>query len=60
MQKFSVIIPAHNEAHYIVTSCRKFDRFGDWYLFKNPLLVKRIFSGQDRKAADHFYYDPGR
>ena len=42
---------------YILTSSRKFDEFGDWYLIKNRSLTKRIFSGKDRKAADEFYYD---
>jgi glycosyltransferase involved in cell wall biosynthesis len=46
--------------HGITTSCRKFDTFGDWYLFKNPALVKQIFTGKDRAAADHFYYDVKR
>jgi glycosyltransferase involved in cell wall biosynthesis len=46
--------------HGITTSCRKFDTFGDWYLFKNPDLVRRIFDGNDRSAADHFYYDVKR
>ncbi len=41
----------------LVTSCRKFDEFGDWYLFANPAFVRRIFRGNDRKAADHFWYD---
>ncbi|RTL28915.1 MAG: glycosyltransferase [Burkholderiales bacterium] len=44
----------------IITSCRKFDTFGDWYLVKNPDLVDRIFQGRDRAAADHFYYDVDR
>jgi hypothetical protein len=44
----------------IITSCRKFDIFGDWYLVKNPQLVDRIFQGRDRAAADHFYYDVKR
>ena len=43
--------------HGITTSCRKFDKFGDWYLFRNPRLVKEIFAGTNRRAADHFYYD---
>ena len=43
--------------HGITTSCRKFDKFGDWYLFRNPKLVKEIFEGTNRRAADHFYYD---
>ncbi|MCQ2468221.1 MAG: glycosyltransferase [Ruminococcus sp.] len=42
---------------YIITSSRKFDQFGDWYLLKNRKLVKQIFSGKNRKAADSFYYD---
>lgn len=46
--------------HGITTSCRKFDMFGDWYLFKNPDLVRRIFEGHDRAAVDHFFYDVER
>jgi glycosyltransferase involved in cell wall biosynthesis len=42
---------------YIVTSSRKFDKFGDWYLIRNRKLTKRIFTGRDREAADAFYYD---
>jgi glycosyltransferase involved in cell wall biosynthesis len=41
----------------LVTSCRKFDQFGDWYIFRNPSFVRRVFRGNDRKAADHFWYD---
>lgn len=41
----------------LVTSCRKFDQFGDWYLFLNPGLVRKAFRGTDRAAADHFWYD---
>ena len=41
----------------LVTSSRKFDEFGDWYLIKNRKLTKRIFTGKDRAAADQFYYD---
>ncbi|MBR6967477.1 MAG: glycosyltransferase [Ruminococcus sp.] len=41
----------------IVTSSRKFDEFGDWYLLKDRRLTKAIFTGRDRKAADKFYYD---
>lgn len=46
--------------HGITTSCRKFDTFGDWYLWRNPGLVKGIFEGTNRRAADHFYYDVDR
>ena len=42
---------------HIVTSSRKFDTFGDWYLIRNRKLTKRIFTGRDREAADEFYYD---
>ena len=42
---------------YIITSSRKFDEFGDWYLIKNIKMTKRIFTGKDREAADKFYYD---
>jgi len=45
---------------HIITSCRKFDQFGDWYLFKNPKLVKEIFTGTNQKAANDFYYDVDR
>lgn len=41
----------------LVTSCRKFDQFGDWYLLRNPSFVRRVFRGDDRRAADHFWYD---
>jgi glycosyltransferase involved in cell wall biosynthesis len=43
--------------HCITTSCRKFDQFGDWYLFRNPRLVKDIFEGTNSRAANQFYYD---
>lgn len=42
---------------YVLTSSRKFDEFGDWYLIKNRSLTKRIFNGKDKRAADQFYYD---
>jgi glycosyltransferase involved in cell wall biosynthesis len=41
----------------IMTSCRKFDQFGDWYFFRNRRLVKRLLGGRDQKAADRFYYN---
>ena len=41
----------------VITSSRKFDEFGDWYLIKDRKLTKRIFTGKDRAAADKFYYD---
>jgi glycosyltransferase involved in cell wall biosynthesis len=44
----------------IVTSCRKWDIFGDWYLLTNPRLVRRILRGESQEDADHFYYDVKR
>lgn len=44
----------------IITSSRKFDEFGDWYLIKDKKLTKAIFTGSDREAADKFYYDVKR
>lgn len=41
----------------LITSCRKFDEFGDWYLFRNPAFVRSIFRGTDREVADRFWYD---
>jgi hypothetical protein len=54
-KRFKTLTKAH-----IVTSCRKFDEFGDWFLFKNPGLVWKIFQGKDQKAADRLYYDVKR
>jgi GT2 family glycosyltransferase len=42
---------------YIVTSCRKFDVFGDWCVVKYPLLMWRLLRGKNQRAADAFYYD---
>lgn len=42
---------------YIVTSCRKFDVFGDWCVFRNPLLMWHLLKGKNQNDADTFYYD---
>lgn len=42
---------------YIVTSCRKFDTFGDWYFLKNPKMVIRLLQGRDQRYADKIWYD---
>lgn len=42
---------------WIVTSCRKFDKFGDWYFLKNPRNLFSIFRGRDQKIADKIWYD---
>jgi glycosyltransferase involved in cell wall biosynthesis len=41
----------------ITTSCRKFDRFGDWYFIRNPRLSRSLFTGQHREHADKVWYD---
>jgi len=41
----------------IRTSCRKFDKFGDWFIFRNPKLFLRILQGKNQKDADELYYD---
>jgi glycosyltransferase involved in cell wall biosynthesis len=64
---FALRLKAYGKAHgksfrtlwraSIRTSCRKFDRFGEWYLFLRPGLIGTILRGKDRKAADAYYYD---
>ena len=44
----------------IITSCRKFDMFGDWYLLTNPRLVRRLLKGNSQEDANDFYYDVKR
>lgn len=50
--KFKMLFRAN-----IVTSCRKFDHFGDWYFLKNPREVKRVFLGRDQNLADKIWYE---
>ena len=45
---------------YIKTSCRKFDRLGDWYMVRRPLLLLSLLRGKNRKAADHLWYEVER
>jgi glycosyltransferase involved in cell wall biosynthesis len=54
-KRFTTIKKAH-----IITSCRKFDIFGDWYLLTNPRLVRRLLRGKSQEEANHFYYDVKR
>jgi glycosyltransferase involved in cell wall biosynthesis len=51
-KKFATILRSH-----IVTSCRKFDTFGDWFLIRDPGFVRRIFTGKSQQDADRLYYD---
>jgi glycosyltransferase involved in cell wall biosynthesis len=39
----------------IVTSCRKFDQFGDWYFIRNPRFVRRLMRGNQKEADSYFY-----
>ena len=41
---------------YIVTSCRKFDRYGDWAVITKPLFMWRLFRGS-RQVADEYFYE---
>lgn len=45
----------------ITTSCRKFDRFGDWYtvkmLLRDPRLFARGLHGTSRELGDRYWYD---
>jgi glycosyltransferase involved in cell wall biosynthesis len=51
-QRFVNLLSAH-----IVTSCRKFDRFGDWYFLRHPLMTLRLLRGSDKVAANAVWYD---
>jgi glycosyltransferase involved in cell wall biosynthesis len=51
-KRFGTILRSH-----IITSCRKFDTFGDWFLIRDPAFVRRIFSGKSQADADRLYYD---
>jgi glycosyltransferase involved in cell wall biosynthesis len=64
---FARRLKAHGKEHgkrfktlwrtHIVTSCRKFDRFGDWFLMRHPRRIRRALRGCDRASADRFFYD---
>lgn len=46
---------------HIVTSCRKFDRFGDWHaitmMMRHPVRMYRELRGKDTPLIDEYYYD---
>ncbi len=46
---------------HIVTSCRKFDHFGDWHairmMFRHPLRMYRELRGRETPLIDEYYYD---
>ncbi|WP_397345296.1 glycosyltransferase [Paenibacillus sp. Y412MC10] len=41
----------------MTTSCRKFDKYGDWAVVKNPRIIWAYLKGTDRKHADETYYE---
>jgi len=52
------------ERAHIVTSCRKFDHFGDWHYFtmllRHPMRLRRGLHGGDSWFANSYFYDFGR
>lgn len=53
--KFKNLLSAH-----IVTSCRKFDEFGDWYLINKPWETVALLKGKNQKLADKYWYEVKR
>lgn len=47
-------------AGWVRTSCRKWDRHGDWYLLRNWRWARSIYSGKDRALSDMLWYDAER
>ncbi len=41
----------------IRTSCRKFDRLGDWYFLFHPLKFRSLLRGHNQAEADKIWYD---
>jgi glycosyltransferase involved in cell wall biosynthesis len=48
---------AHLWKNGIITSCRKFDRFGDWYFLLRPGLVIKLLKGKSQAKANQVWYD---
>lgn len=49
---------------HIVTSCRKFDWFGDWFVWKlilrRPWGIVEGFRGRNRELGNRLWYDTGK
>ncbi|MFD2170341.1 glycosyltransferase [Tumebacillus lipolyticus] len=41
----------------MITSCRKFDKLGDWALVRHPSVIRAYLRGTDRAYADQTYYE---
>jgi glycosyltransferase involved in cell wall biosynthesis len=44
---------------HVITSARKFDEFGDWFMFRHPLKILRTVR-QDPDMAHEMWYKPRR
>lgn len=42
---------------YIRTSCRKFDKLGDWHLLRHPFKAWALLKNRNRNEADRYWYD---
>ena len=42
---------------YLITSCRKFDRLGDWYFIYNLQETISLLRGKNKDAANKIWYD---
>ena len=51
-QLFRTLFRAH-----IVTSCRKFDHFGDWYFIRHPFHALALLRGKNVRLANKLWYD---
>ncbi|MBR00681.1 MAG: glycosyl transferase family 2 [Verrucomicrobiales bacterium] len=41
----------------MTTSCRKFDQYGDWHIFKDRGFMFRVLEGTNTKVANEYWYD---
>ena len=41
----------------ITTSCRKFDKFGDWFVFRRPMIFLKLLTGRYQDHANEIWYD---
>jgi glycosyltransferase involved in cell wall biosynthesis len=44
----------------VVTSSRKFDKLGDWFVIRHPLMAYRLVKGEARESANLIWYDIDR
>ena len=44
----------------VITSCRKFDKFGDWYILRNPKRLLSLMKGKDKESTEKIFYDVER